>query len=113
MKDFEPMALQQCKDKVAKNHSFIDWGHLMKAHSGRLYEFIDMAAELYASQFRDRLKELEAENIVLKEVIKAMVETFEETTEVKTPRKSFKERLNEELAKESASKQSREANKTE
>lgn len=46
--------LQEIKDQVARNHSFTDWSHVLKAHSGRLNLLIEMAMQLYA---REKCKE--------------------------------------------------------
>jgi len=59
-KHFEPLTLEQCKDKVSKKYQYSDWNDVLKNHRNHpLNHYINEAAELYASQFRDRLKELE------------------------------------------------------
>ena len=50
MKTFE-----ECKQEVAKKQ---DWTNLV---SGHLVKYFDEAAEMYADQFKERIKDLEAE----------------------------------------------------
>lgn len=42
-------SLQQIKEQVAKDHSFADWNHLLKAHSGKLDHYINTVSERYAA----------------------------------------------------------------
>ena len=44
------MTIQEAKDQIARNHSFTEWQHLLKAHSGRLDYFINEVAHLVHSE---------------------------------------------------------------
>jgi len=69
------LTLEACKDEIAKRYNHIDWVSLTE-NTGCNYRMdkLTEAAEMHSSQFRDRLKEIEADRKTAYELISRLSE---------------------------------------